>query len=78
MSKNHRPIVIVNLYCNKCGVKHPIWRIDGRRKSPGHIKHIYCHICKERTAHTDTNSEWEMIGMGDEICQPLTTIGISN
>ncbi|KIL35860.1 hypothetical protein SD71_10725 [Cohnella kolymensis] len=59
MSKNNRPTVSVILICSECESKHPIWRIDGRRRTPGHIKHLYCHICKKGTAHVDTNSEWE-------------------
>ena len=39
------------LVCLECGNIFPIYRISGREKKTGHIKHLYCPICFKETAH---------------------------
>lgn len=34
------------LYCSECDTKMPIVRKASRRKSKGHLKHMYCPTCK--------------------------------
>ena len=37
--------------CNTCGTKQPITR--RYKRAEGHLKHTWCRVCKERTAHTE-------------------------
>lgn len=39
--------------CLECGHRYPLFRQTVRQKSEGHIKHVWCVICKDETAHTE-------------------------
>lgn len=53
MSKNNRPTVSKKLQCKKCGNEQTIQRLKSRNREAGHVKHLYCFKCKERTPHTE-------------------------
>lgn len=38
------------LVCEVCGTEMMIPRKRGQRRERGHIKHMYCYHCKEKTA----------------------------
>lgn len=41
------------LVCPECGNTQSIQRRSNRRKRSGHIKTIYCYICRRRTDHVE-------------------------
>lgn len=45
--------VLKELKCEKCGNKQIIPRKANKNKSLGHIKHIWCYICEEKTSHKE-------------------------
>lgn len=47
-----------NMACTECGHVFPIARKRAKRKSVGHIKHLWCIKCKADTAHQTTESEY--------------------
>lgn len=40
-------VVQTELFCGECGMKMPIIRKASKKKSKGHLKHMYCPSCKE-------------------------------
>ncbi len=46
-------LVQTSLVCEECGYREYIWRKAGRQRPCGHIKHMWCYRCKERTAHIE-------------------------
>lgn len=44
--------------CETCGNKMIAYKRAGRNTSQGHIKHMYCFICKDRKAHIQ-QSKWD-------------------
>ncbi|MBP1308810.1 ribosomal protein L32 [Paenibacillus sp. 1182] len=46
------------LTCSECGDVKTIHRVIGRQKEVDHIKHLYCHICYNRTAHIERHKHW--------------------
>jgi len=53
MPKTARPTVAVEIKCSNCKTILIIRRLIGRKKKPGHVKHYWCYICKERTPHEE-------------------------
>jgi hypothetical protein len=54
-----------DLYCTECGTRFTIYRRKDRLKEAGHIKHLYCYVCKARTKHIegrDCHTGKELIG----------------
>lgn len=54
--------VRTSLYCDECGEMVEILRRAKRLKKMGHTKHMWCHICKKVTAHTEQvkpMGDWE-------------------
>jgi len=45
--------VQVRLQCPKCGEIITIWRRTGKQKKVGHIKDLYCYVCKEVTKQVE-------------------------
>lgn len=45
-------IKISDCVCQQCGSKFPIPRIKKQREK-GHVKTLYCVVCKERTYHVE-------------------------
>lgn len=45
--------ILKELRCEECGNKQIISRKENKNKSFGHIKHIWCHLCKEITPHKE-------------------------
>jgi len=43
----------VELECSECGNRAFIWRRRGKLKEKGHVKHLWCMRCQERTAHVE-------------------------
>ena len=52
-TNKRRNYVICTLRCNDCGSKFPILRRKGWLKKNGHIKDLYCYVCKGYTKHTE-------------------------
>ena len=48
-----RKIIETFLECEICGNKTSIQRRMANQKKKGHIKHLYCYKCKERTPHIE-------------------------
>ena len=44
------------LVCEECGAEFVIIRTRGRLRERGHIKHVWCHVCREVTAHVERMS----------------------
>ena len=42
-----------DLECAMCGFVSTIQRRDSKNRAKGHIKHLWCPKCKERTAHVE-------------------------
>lgn len=47
-------LVDTNLKCTCCGNVAVIQRGKSLKMEEGHIKHLYCFICKETTAHEES------------------------
>lgn len=45
------------LVCQKCGNEAYIWRRACKRRAKGHVKHLYCPVCQETTAHVERRTE---------------------
>ena len=58
--------VRTQLVCLECGNIVTIQRRFGREKSVGHIKHLYCYHCEERTAHFEIKDETLFLNTYDE------------
>lgn len=43
----------VRLVCSECGNDTTIWRRRSKLKEKGHVKHLWCARCLERTAHVE-------------------------
>lgn len=43
----------VLLTCDRCGAEAFIWRRKCKLKEPDHVKHLWCHVCQERTPHRE-------------------------
>jgi hypothetical protein len=52
-ARDPRKLVEVVLTCSVCGTPFPIRRLRERMRESGHIKHLWCCICKDRTAHKE-------------------------
>ncbi len=52
-------LVESHVRCPNCGHVWPIWRLKARRKKVGHVKHMYCPVCKEDTAHREIEEEYD-------------------
>lgn len=48
-----RKLEQVTLECMECGVMQTIWRKASRLKERGHVKHLWCPGCRDRTAHVE-------------------------
>jgi hypothetical protein len=46
-------VVQKELKCKCCETKFPIWRKKHKNHSKGHIKHMYCYVCKKDTEHIE-------------------------
>jgi ribosomal protein L33 len=46
-------LTLCDLYCSECGTRNTIFRKSSRLKGKEHIKHMYCFVCKKRTAHVE-------------------------
>ena len=47
----------VELRCECCGDSAFIWRKKSKLKEKGHVKHLWCPKCLDRTAHVEVR-EW--------------------
>ena len=47
-----------DLRCKCCDNLFPIPRRKGNRRASGHIKHLWCIRCKERTEHVEQSFKW--------------------
>jgi len=52
-----RKLEQVTLECMECGNMQVIWRKASRLKEPGHVKHLWCVDCKDRTAHVEVRGK---------------------
>ena len=52
---NIRRVVIKLLICEECGNIFPIARRKSYNRSEGHLKHLYCLVCKRITGHVEHN-----------------------
>ena len=50
--------VTSNLKCKHCDNVFPIPRRKGSRRGSGHIKHLWCINCKDRTEHVELAYKW--------------------
>jgi len=55
--RNSKNMVRVRLKCKYCAFEQEISRRRSKRKKTGHIKHLYCCQCRDRTAHVELGSE---------------------
>lgn len=46
------------LTCDRCGAEFTVWRSLGRLRPHGHTKHVWCHVCRDVTAHTEEARPW--------------------
>lgn len=53
MSRRGKFLVGKELKCLECGAKDTIQRPQHRNKKAGHIKTLWCIICKKRTHHKE-------------------------
>ena len=53
----------VALKCQQCGNVTTIWRRKSRLKEPGHVKHLWCVVCQDRTAHVEVRETAELWGV---------------
>jgi len=53
MPKTARKTIMKSLRCTACDTIQQIQRLVGRNKAAGHIKHIWCIVCKRTTAHEE-------------------------
>lgn len=51
--KTARPIQVRDFRCAECGTIVPATKTR-HKTSKGHIKHMYCHVCKKETEHVQT------------------------
>lgn len=52
---------VTRLQCTACNSILPIARKTRKRKSEGHIKTIYCPVCRDFTQHQDPGSfKWQV------------------
>lgn len=47
--KRGRGMTLSDLYCEKCGLKMTVPRQRGNTREKGHLKTMYCVICKVET-----------------------------
>lgn len=57
MGRSTRNISQSYLYCPKCGNENHIQRRKKLLKSNGHIKDLWCHVCKETTKHVEKRQD---------------------
>lgn len=48
-----RKLEMVTLECLDCGNVQAIWRKRSRLKELGHVKHLWCVDCRDRTKHRE-------------------------
>jgi hypothetical protein len=53
MSRGIHNLIKKDLECTKCGEVQSIQRLKNRNRGKGHIKHLWCIKCKEKTAHIE-------------------------
>lgn len=53
MSNKRQPTIDKDLACKECGFVQTIRRFQGKNKESGHVKHIYCVMCKDVTEHEE-------------------------
>lgn len=45
--------ILKELKCMECGTIFPIQRKKSKNRAIGHIKHLWCWVCKKITAHCE-------------------------
>lgn len=50
-------VEMTQLRCPQCGTVNIIWRKKSKLKKDGHLKHMYCPICKEVTGQYEEKEE---------------------
>ena len=53
MKKNK--FLIHNFFCTKCGTKMPLPRMHNQMREGGHLKNIYCYVCKQENNFVECN-----------------------
>ena len=53
MARPTAPLYLAKTRCTVCGEIFMLWRQQSRRKKAGHIKHVYCWVCRAITAHAE-------------------------
>lgn len=51
-------LIQTTLTCPGCKTNRYIWRKRNRRHGRGHIKDLYCEVCKEVTKQVDHNADY--------------------
>lgn len=54
---SHGEKTMAHLRCSVCGTEATIMRNKGKLKKSGHVKHMWCFACQDRTAHIEIR-EW--------------------
>ncbi len=49
-------LIATTLRCRVCGNRAVIQRRKGHVRPAGHIKHLWCTWCRDRTPHTDSGA----------------------
>lgn len=57
-----KQFIITNLKCTCCGNIWNIPRIRGEMRERGHVKDVWCIICKQVTPHKDFKNEYDVMG----------------
>lgn len=61
MTRKTRYTDIHKCVCEECGTVMFVPRSHSHFRTDGHKKHLYCPVCKKRTAHVeryDYNTRW--------------------
>lgn len=53
MPRTNRSLVAKEIMCLDCETVQIIHRLKGRNRKRGHIKHIWCFVCKGRKPHQE-------------------------
>ena len=54
--RRHQRYTSSQVVCIHCETPFPLWRQSARRKSPGHIKDLWCVTCRAVTPHRERDA----------------------
>ena len=51
-----RNLIINEFYCTRCGFKMELPRPKSKKRETGHLKNLYCCVCKEEMNFVECNN----------------------